>query len=367
MKLPGWWPWALAGAIVLLVALLAPADDRSLVGSTYSRMPGGYAAWYAFLTREKIPAQRWQLPFERLPLAAHTLVQVTDAPLFMLNASKQRWIEEGNALVVLGAPQGVGSKDGTLVAPGLVKAPAPDARLTSPQGLVRVETRRRYRGSKTGRALLADRSGVVVWEQRLGRGRLIVAITPYLGANAYQDEAGNYRFLSALVQRPQLPVLIDESIHGFRDQPPAEASGRPITSWVEYLLAIPPLLVALVQLAVLIAAALWAQRRFGEPLGLPQPELQNTDAYIQALAAVLRKAKSQRFVFEQILRQERLQLARRLGLGEGADDDAVLAQSWSARTGRPGSELVAIFHQPLTRERDLIPWLVRLRALYPPS
>ena len=48
--------------IILLTLIFAPSNDRLTSGSTYSRNPNGYGAWYEFMTQKNVAIQRWEKP-----------------------------------------------------------------------------------------------------------------------------------------------------------------------------------------------------------------------------------------------------------------------------------------------------------------
>jgi hypothetical protein len=101
------------GAIILITLLAAPANNKLNSGSTYSRSPDGYGAWYAFMSERGTPVQRWQKPFEdlannknaKLPI---TLLRVYKGLTGKLPSSIERdWVKSGNTLVILGVHQPV--------------------------------------------------------------------------------------------------------------------------------------------------------------------------------------------------------------------------------------------------------------------
>jgi hypothetical protein len=47
-------------AVILLTLFAAPANNQLSSGSTYTRAPNGYGAWYAFMEERGTPAKRWQ-------------------------------------------------------------------------------------------------------------------------------------------------------------------------------------------------------------------------------------------------------------------------------------------------------------------
>ncbi len=362
LKLPRSWPWWLLGAAVFAILLFAPAGRSDRRGSSYSRSPDGYAAWVAYLEERGKRPERWQR--SRLPGDRNVvLLKVySNTRPWLFDKSELDWVERGNTLIILGVRSARDEANGRRI----WSAPVSDADIRTPlpsaAGPVRVETRRRYNSQEAlGKALLTDRFGDVVREYRVGKGRLVTAVTPDLGANAYQEEPGNYRWLTELVSADGLPVLIDEAIHGYLDSEDKVKTGA--GDWSEYL-ARTPLLIVGVQLIVAALVLLWAGRRFGRPLVLAGPALPDSDVYIQALAQVLRKAGSIDFVRETIAQEERLRLQQALGLGGAIVETEVLAETWTRRTGQPAGPLLAALEPVPPNEPALRRWLERWQTLH---
>jgi hypothetical protein len=479
------------GAIILITLLAAPASNKLNSGSTYNRAPDGYGAWYAFMSERGTPVQRWRKPFEDLannkdakpPITLLRVYSNLTSPRLSqslieqeLTEKERNWVESGNTLVILGvhqpvteAPFSTRHKAGTLS--------------------VKIDTQRREKKIKEG--LLGDRFGAVVWEESIGKGRVIFATTPHLAANAYQDFQGNYEFLAQLVSQSGVPGQqrtadnraianrptgnsqnsrwVDEYIHGYKDSEliikreyannrsttnrsagnsqsggsgqqdtadnrstanrptgnsqsggsgqqgtadnrstanrptgnsqsggsgqqgtndnrstanrPTDNSQNPV--WVdEYIhghkdsevikreqredifsyLAKTPLFPAFVQGFVLLLVAIWAlNRRFGKPLTLSVPVVDNSEAYIQALGGVLQKANSSEFILEVVGKEEQLQLQKALGLGQVLLDHESLVEAWVLQTGRPATELEQLLQVQSRKRRmsetDLLTWL----------
>lgn len=300
------WLWAFLLIPLLVVLIFASLRAPAMQGSTYSRAPSGYGAWYASLQQQGITVKRWQRPLEelmevpslpkgeevthhggknnppagilsRLQEAPITLVQIANGrEKVSLPIAHQDWIEQGNVVVLLG-----------------VRSPVTNAPFSSsvpsPAGAVKVETRRRHTEVAAVQAiLLKDAAGAVVWEQVLGQGKIISVVTPHLAANAYQNEPGNFKLLTKLVTAPGNLIWIDEYSHGFRDQKPIakDRSG----SLARYL-AQTSLPVLAMQALIILLVLIWEKnQRFGLPVKLLPSKLDNSEAYIQALAGVLQKA-----------------------------------------------------------------------------
>lgn len=358
------------GAIALITFLAAPRNNKLNSGSTFSRAPDGYGAWYAFMADRGTPVARWQKPFADLAAIAFqqdsgdspTETQSSDRPIALLRIypgfllaglrpEEREWVEAGNTFIILGAREPV--------------TPAPfSSTLSSQSGSIKIETRRRRDLQPQEKELLGDRFGAVVWSESLGKGQLVFVATPYLGANAYQDEEGNYEFLAELVTRRDSAVFADEYFHGYKDSETiSEEYGQ---SWLDYL-AGTPLAIAFLQGAVVLLLAVWAQnRRFGPPLALPVPVTDNSEAYIRAAAAVLAKAASTEFVVEMVGKEEKRVLQRFLGLGSMPLDSETIVTAWVRQTGRSPVELQQILsvmaEKRRIREKDLITWLGKLES-----
>jgi len=366
------WRWTLTisiGVIILLTVLAAPSNPyRS--GSTYGRSPDGYGAWYQFMADRGTPVQRWQKPADQLSqlmpssAAAEPTANGNVAPkLAMLEVhglprvenlllEQQPWVEAGNRLVILGVEQ-----------------PATQTEfrkfLRSDFGPIVVETTRRKRSQGTD-ALLRDRFGAVVWRQTVGQGDVIYASTPYLGANAYQNTPGNYRFLAELLTAEGRVPWVNEYIHGYKDQDVQQQEGT--GHWFTYL-ARTPILPAVIQIFLVLLVVIWAKnQRFGLPKRLTPPTVDNSTAYIEALASVLHKSGSREFLVETIGREEQRRVQQMLGLGTELLDAQTLTAAWVQQTGRPASDLERALRPYWQRqslgEGELLPWLQAIRNLH---
>ena len=160
-------------------------------------------------------------------------------------------------------------------------------------------------------------------------------------------------------------VFVDEYIHGYKDRETIAQAGN--QNWVSYL-AQTPLMTAFIQAGVILLVLIWAQnRRFGLPVTLKTPVVDNTEAYIQALAGVLQKAKSTEFVLDVVGKEQQLQLQKALGLGANLLDRQTLVAAWTRHTGLPATELEQLlqFSERKRRiaEKDLLSWLGRWQKI----
>lgn len=398
--------WVWAGAIVVAVLVLlslvvAPNRANLHHGSTYSRAPSGYGAWYAYMQEQGVNIQRWQRPLEDLiqpsqspenpieekavpigyqqflsPILSAasvssqspiTLLQV-DNRLGGLGLPPQQWIERGNIVIQLGGTRAV---EGLGIEFPVTRSPFTSV-LSSSAGGVKIETSRRFtelqnlpNGMDTSiESRLADAYGAVVLKRAVGKGKIITAITPYLAANAYQDELGNFKFLEQLVTEAGNPIWVDEYLHGYKDQEIiAEETSQNL---LKYLVNTPISLVA-VQAIVLLLVLIWGlNRRLGPPMALASPKVDNSEAYIQALASVLRQANCSEFVVQTIGKAEQLQVQRSLGLGNDLLDPAIITEAWVQQTGRSSSDLEDVLNytdRHRFSETELWNWLGKVQRV----
>lgn len=341
------------GAIILITLLAAPANNKLNSGSTYGRAPDGYGAWYAFMSERGTPVQRWRKPFEALANNKTAKPPITLVRVYskltrqdVLFGKEHDWVKSGNTLIILGVWQPV------------TEAPFSTTHKVE-VGSVKIDTQRRKKEIKE--QILGDRFGAIVWEEKIGKGRVVFATTPYLAANAYQDFRSNYEFLAQMVTQNSQTVWVDEYIHGYKapEVIKSEQGGR---QGIFGYLANTPVFPAFVQGLVFLIIAIWADnRRFGKPITLPTPEVNNSEAYIQALGGVLQKANSSEFILEVVGKEERLQLQKALLLGQVPLDDRSLVDAWVRQTGRPATELEQLLQMQSRKRRmselDLLSWL----------
>jgi Domain of unknown function (DUF4350) len=367
-------------AIVLITVISAMGGDSRLAGSSYSIAANGYSRWYQMMLDRGVKIHRWQKSFPKLaqlPEYAQgvTLLQVQpQLEKLLITNQQQEWVSEGNTLVILG-----------------VEAPAAEipfqTDLQSPQGRIRIETTRRFRANINSNKflkdadrdpILQDRSGSVITQFQLEKGKVIIATTPYIAANAYQDFQPNHDLLAELVTRDRQQILVDEYIHGYTDRKPAI---DPITGDVKTddensdnndtlsYLASTPLIVVFINLLLGILVLAWQQnRRFGKVVIPKLPEVDNSEAYIQALGGVLRQANSSEFVLQNIGKAEQLSWQQKLGLGkERLVESQALITAWENQIKLPTDDLRFVLQLTAEARRtspaELTIWLTKIREI----
>lgn len=353
--------------LILLTLLIAPKSNPQISGSTFSRAPDGYGAWYAYMERQDTPVKRWQKPSEAFVSsrkdAKTTFLQVNTSWLpFSFSQAEREWVQRGNTLVVLGAgnPSATEASFTTIQAGGVRIDTGRRKKLTDQKPPIAGDGEALLYG---GKPVLSDRYGAIVWESAIGKGRVIYSITPFLAANAYQDEPGNFALLEKLVKQNGNAVWVDEYLHGYKE---AEVAKREdAQNWFIYLLNT-PLLPVTVQVGVLLLVLIWASnRRFGQAIPLVEVATENSGAYIAALAGVLHQANRSEFAVDVVGREEQLGIQRALGLSDSQlVDIATLKSAWIEQTGRSGEELEQIL--PKGRHlsaQDLLAWLHQVQEV----
>jgi Domain of unknown function (DUF4350) len=378
-----YWQFGLiaAVAIVLVTFVSATSGDSRQAGSSYSNAANGYSTWYRMMVDRGIKMQRWQKSFPQLTKnsdyqSATTLLQVNpQLEKLQLTKLQQSWVSQGNTLVILGG-----------------SAPAWEipfrADLESSEGNVRIETTRRFRSesiknelpqSTFKESVVSDRSGSAIATFTLEKGMVIIASTQYLAANAYQDFRPNYELLAALVTQDRGQVLVDEYIHGYTDRQRKSATSKKAGEETSddretdgdalAYLTNTPLFTVFLNLLLGILVLFWQQnRRFGKVIVPKLPEIDNSEAYIQALSGVLRQANSSEFVLQNIGRAEQLTWQQKLGLGkERLVEHQTLITAWETQTKLPTEDLRFVL-QLTTAARRLTPaeltsWLAKVRTI----
>ncbi len=370
-------------AIIIITLVFAPASNKLNSGSTYNRSPDGYGAWYSFMSKRGTKIERWQKPFPDFAKnpdtkPPSTLLRIYSSPIFTeaIPDIEQNWVKQGNTLVILG------------VSAPVTAAPFSSLLPTS-AGEIKIDTGRRVPRDK--KPILGDKFGGIVWKKTVGKGTVYFASAPHLAANAYQDFSGNYEYLAGLVTQSegaekeiegteqalavnfiQNPIYqsektsktinkiwVDEYIHGYKDP---EIVKREYAGNLFTYLAKTPLFPVLIQGTIILIVAIFAGwKRFGQPVTISAAQVDNSEAYIQALAGVLEKANSTDFAVETIGKAEQLQLQKALSLGQTSLESDTLTTAWEEQTGRKAAELTELVRSPSRKsrisDRDLLVWL----------
>ncbi|APB34138.1 hypothetical protein GlitD10_1812 [Gloeomargarita lithophora Alchichica-D10] len=360
--------WWVIGLIILVVAsglifLFAPAGNDLKRGSTYSRSPDGYGAWYEFMQAQGHAIERWQKPAEQLNNLEKkiTLLRVgSDLSPYGHGYTDPDWLASGNVLIELG-----------------IETPVTGAPFTTRHptelGDVKIQTRRRFPEITTNPSppsevdemlpLLDDDYGIIVRQKKIEDGQHIEIITSHLAANAYQAETGNFNYLKSLVTQPELPIYVDEFMHGYKDEETRQKEGN--RNWIDYL-SRTPWRAVLIQGIIIMVILLWGLNwRLGSPAFLKTPEVDNSRVYMDALSAVLMRAGCTELVIELLRQEEQRYLQKQLGFGDELLALEQFAAIWEQQTGQKATELMDILGLTPQRlsDRELTHWLEKLQTL----
>lgn len=383
---------AIALFIVILITLIvAPSNSGDQSGSTYNRAPDGYGAWYEFIQNEwehnkNIKIQRWKkssLPPQPTDKNPITLVRIYGSLISPQSNSFdnlessffpdriEKWLKQGNSIIILGLQQPSSQS--------IFKT-----QHSTKFGTIEIETTRRAIDRKD--ILLGDNFGAIVWRKQFGKGQAIFTTTPYLAANAYQENLANYQFLSNLVLYPEAKlstdktievalqeqnnssrnIFIDEYIHGYQDKEEIQQSQKDsILKYFSQTAVLPVFIQGAIVLLVVIIAL---NRRFGKPQKLNSKSFNNSRAYIEALAAVLQKAANLDFVIDVVGKEEQLQLQKKLGLDSQLLDEKTLIDAWVQQTGQPAKLLEEVMKIQLNSSKigeiQLLQWLQKWQEIH---
>ena len=410
-----WFTFGILAAGLLLFTLLSAPNNPRSDGSTYSRSPEGYGAWYAYVERSGQAIDRWEKPLPVLfgtdrsgpyqndvqeildphsstrsptyspinslsnPLSnpssnspssiRTTLIQITsEADSARID---RRWIEQGNRVILIGISR---SKTQLTNADFHSEVPVRFGSPSNPQsGTLKIATTRRKASSSqtsnqtSNQTLVSDSYGTLVWRTTIGSGEIIHILPTFLAANAYQNEAQNFAYLQDLTQGDR--ILMDEYIHGYRDSKTAATEGKGDLST---FLANTPIALIVLQTLIILSVLIYGKNwRFGAVRSLNPPIINNSRAYIQALAGILQKANSTDFVTSTLSHAELKKLQRTLGLGTATLDPETILQTWTLQTGRSATEFREAFlfslgnkdRHPKPSEAELTQWLAKIQTI----
>lgn len=362
------WLWmGIAIAVIIVLTLVAAPNSggrKNDSGSTYGKSPDGYGAWYEYMSKQAIPLKRWRKPFAQFieeNLQDVTYLKILSKSDYLLglestlSSDESDWVSKGNTLVI------IGKYEPATAAPFNSSIPYRQETLSNDQ--IKIATTRRFRQGQE-QSILQDRYGAVVWQEKIGKGKIIYCTTPFLAANAYQDNLDNYQFLADLVNDHQT-IWVDEYIHGYKDKESIAKEQQ--ADLLSYLAKTPWVFFLIQTILIAIVAAVTAFRRFGLPIKPKTAIADNSTAYIDALAGVLEKANSTDFVVEAIAKDEQHKLQQALGLGKSLVDEQTLITAYKQQRGETEVDL-----SPLLRvsnagkkisDAQLITWIQKWQKL----
>ncbi|MFN4280127.1 DUF4350 domain-containing protein [Thermosynechococcus sp.] len=353
-----WFFLGFAVLVLLVVGLLILAvAPSSRAGSSFDSSPWGTQKFYTYLEQQGFRVERWQRNYSNLKGQGHIFIQISGRPIGWPPPLVE-WLAQDNTLVRFywhGEP---------------TAAPF-EARLSTPQGNVLIETRRRVPFPQGDRSLLKDDHGLIVYLRQAksphSHEQHVLGVYPWLVANAYSGETGfaNFAIVAQLLQEvaePGATIYFDEWLHGYRQRTPEDlASGIVPQTLFDYFSRTPWLAVGL-QFVLLFLFLLWQQnQRFGSLFLEKEPVSSDSAVYIAALASVLQRAQQRQFVLEQLQDRLRYDLASPLGLAANRHHlpkDVELIQAWQTATGRSPDSLQDLLSIPHSiDDAQLLKWL----------
>jgi len=367
-----WWTLALTSiALILLTLINAPSSPQN-TGSSYSKTPEGYGAWYEYMEKNGATIDRLRKPnnaeFFNANTKNTTFIQIAvDNNSFTGQLIDANWIEKGNRWIIIGAIQSSSKK-----------VQATKASFTSQPntiaGPIKIDTTRRFVKTRNApntdtlldrqeEPLIQDNYGTLVMKNTLGKGELIYIVPQFIAANAYQSNPANFKYLSTLAKNDR--IWLDEYMHGYRDIETANEEGK--GNLFEFL-AQTPIMILFTQFLIGISVLIYGKNcRFGQVKTVEPPPINNSLAYIRAMAGILQKANSTDFVTETLSKAEITKLQRNLGLGTFPQAPATIIKLWTEKTGRSPRELEQIFsalhRQQKLSEAELTKWLTLLQNI----
>jgi Domain of unknown function (DUF4350) len=298
---------AVLAVLVLLRASLE--GGRVSVPSTYDTGPAGYAALYAFLSREGVSVDRFEQPLMQLHHRNGVLVIAGDDELSTVAATREQrrdlddWVRAGGMLDLFGtvplrlrsvfglprfAPQRARSAAGGC---GLRRMRRLAVSGEYTQGLAAL-------CNDNHTALLVARGRAVAIAYRRGKGTVVYAVTPTLFDNLHLAQRDNARLAYAVLSGRT--VLFEERGYGYR-------SGR--TFW--QVLPIPMRVAIWLACAGVVLAILGANLPFAPTMPANDDQQRDTGEYIASLARMLQRGRAHRAMVQRLCAAAQRVLAAR--------------------------------------------------------
>jgi hypothetical protein len=317
----------LAIVVMAVVGILQAQRNHTAVESysTYDSESGGFRAWYQLVEREGLRTGRFEeraafldrytqaLVIGASPISLDTLTAIAPGN----GSTVASWVRDGGRLLVVGngplagfvsfdlhlaktAEPGVKRGTKPFVAPSLARFGVRDVDAGNGPRLIL---------GKGQTALLSDRRGVLIERHALGHGEVVQLVDGTLFRNADIGTPDRARLAFALASfvAQSDPLAFDETVHGYL---------TPEHWWQvlprRFVLAI--LFAGIVLLIAFTGAAI----RLGPPRVLAPPPAPTSAEYLDALTALMERARAAAASLAQALRSTRQMLAARFGIPEDA-------------------------------------------------
>ncbi len=321
------------GALLLLIVLnltfLVDKDDdeseTKCKRSSYRATPYGTKALFTLLEESKYPVSRLERPFTDLPnlTEAGTIVLIDADPNFNPTPAEidslTKWIESGKLLIVVDRdilltfdPQTKVSThyadfetEAAPLQPTILTRGVHKIALSEFAKAVRVD-------SATATFHAGGRSGAVLAETKLGKGRVVFLADPYVVANNGIAKADNLTLaLNLFEERPAGDIAFDEYHHGYGV---LSRLGGASGGVLGYFNGTPiPWMVR--QLGLILILLVFSKgRRFGRPLP-PRRERRTTNLeFVSSMATITRLARATDLAMQNIYTEFRRRLCQYAGV-----------------------------------------------------
>jgi hypothetical protein len=288
----------LSAIVIGALAFGREAARNALPHSTYSTNdtgPNGYRALYEMLHSAGVPVTRFSRVLGVLDSHVGTLVLATYAmdpdpqPMSASDTALLKdFVERGGRLVVLDFDF-EGNYD---IIPGVAKGTA--VKTNDAISLARDSYTAGVRtvagpiesvfpfATRIGVPLLANDAGIVAIAYPIGKGTVIAITAPELFSNAHLASADNARFAYNVIDGNG-PVAFDEYVHGYNDG---------LSFWGA--LPMPVRAATYILGAILLVGLIGANVPFAPTIPLEPPDERDSSAYIDAMAALMRRAHAAR-------------------------------------------------------------------------
>jgi hypothetical protein len=286
-------------AILALLAFGREEAQRRLpppsIYSTYDTGRNGYRALYDVLLASGAPLRRFERVLGLLDAGIRTLVISTYAGdpsprgLDAADASAlSRFVRGGGRLVVLDTDF-AGSRDFT---PGIGTSTATNAEAAISLGTNRFTAGVQRVGApitavfpfrlRRGIPLLANERGIVAVAYPYGKGEVVAITAPAAFSNAFLRNDDNLAFAYNVVTGHG-PAAFDEYVHGYDDDL-GFWQGLPAPVHAAFWIVV----------AIVLLALIGANVPFAPPIPAQTVDRGDTSAYVDAMAALMRRARAAR-------------------------------------------------------------------------
>ncbi len=275
------WLWITGGLLLLFILAVLLSSAQPKTYSDYlstSPSPTGVKGLYSYMKQEETEVSRWQSEPHALPKLKEQGLLVMIQPYYTLTQKEQMeyqdWMESGGVIWLANQdPAGFFHVKTKPVLPGEGKTTLHNKDDRTFQA--EVSSKVRLKPNKKDDILYSDKQGAVAVKQSVGKGALIVSLSPNWFTNGAILKNDHTALISSVMNTADADtILFDEYVHG--------------NSHIPSLFTLYPkwMLVFILQAIAITILWLWMKgKRFG-PVVTPREEtVRFGDERLQALAA----------------------------------------------------------------------------------